>query len=156
MLKWKQLKPLVEAQLADSVRGRLQISIPGSDDYLDDEEHGSRPGWVVFDGEPVALFGGRSERSEEYGKALWALLVYVHCSLDQAISSTNVVVRAFAMLDQRLDPTALASLNAESMHPLQRKFLDLRMFAEGFDTSDFSDTVCSPESSTREILCAAC
>ncbi len=72
----------------------------------------------------------------EFSRALWDSL---SLSIDDALQSDNMIIRAFAMLDSRLGKRRLRALHlADDEHPLVRQFYDLRCEAEGIGTQSIS------------------
>lgn len=64
-----------------------------------------------------------------YYRALWNSL---SLSIDDALRSDEMLIRAFAMLDSRLGKRRLRALHlGDDEHPLVRQFYDLRCEAEG-------------------------
>ena len=64
-----------------------------------------------------------------------ALFEYLNTSLNDALASTQVVVRALAMLDRRLDRRRFEKLQVPpDEHPLVREFYELRGEAEEWAT----------------------
>ncbi len=67
------------------------------------------------------------------------LASYLHLSVDDALRSDEVLIRALAMLDSRLGKRRLRTLHlADDEHPLVRQFYDLRCEAEGIGTQSIS------------------
>lgn len=65
----------------------------------------------------------------EFDDALWQSL---SLSIDDALRSGDVVIRAFAMLDSRLGKRRLRTMHlSDDEHLLVRHFYDLRCEAEG-------------------------
>jgi hypothetical protein len=57
---------------------------------------------------------------------------YGSLSIDEAINSENVIIRAFSMLDRRLGKRKLKELNfTENTHPIIVKFYNIRCSVEG-------------------------
>lgn len=57
---------------------------------------------------------------------------YLSLSIDDAITSDNILIRAFSMLDRRLGKRRISSMTLlASEHPLVRQFYELRVEAEG-------------------------
>jgi hypothetical protein len=62
-----------------------------------------------------------------------SLALYLDHSIDAALHSRNSIVRAVAMVDQRLGKRRLVTIEESSIaHPLVKQFYELRREAEGF------------------------
>ena len=60
------------------------------------------------------------------------LLISLLLSIDEALKSDNIFIRAFAMLDSRLGKRRLRTMHlSDDEHLLVRQFYDLRCEAEG-------------------------
>ncbi len=109
---WNQAIPLVR-----------EIRLVNSDSHYDE------PGSVSpYDQARTILHERDVYERYEMNKAL---LDSLSLSIDDALRSANMLIRAFAMLDSRLGKRRLCTLQLGDEHPLVRQFYDLRCEAEG-------------------------
>jgi hypothetical protein len=108
----------------------------------DEAERQIEKGSIAFDGQYVDVtYGYAAPRGTsfvhqqgiyggwEFTRSLWKSL---SLSIEDALYSENVIIRAFAMLDSRLGKRRLRALHlGDDEHPLVRQFYDLRCEAEG-------------------------
>ena len=155
-MRWSKLKQLVEDRMADSLQRRVEVHNARYRHAHDGEGRG----WITVDKREVAnMCEGRfwvhykdyvrdeahyyAQHEEitamlhelgiltraEFDDALWQSL---SLSIDDALRSGDVVIRAFAMLDSRLGKRRLRTMHlSDDAHPLMRQFYDLRCEAEG-------------------------
>lgn len=121
---WSKLKKTVERLLADSLQGWVEFHITR---YGPGVSYMMNRGWVTFDKQEILssstikwirehfkLTGKwvshdpqiaeqlRREQVYTRDEFLEALGDYVQCSIDDALTSSNPFLRAFAMLDRRV------------------------------------------------------
>ncbi len=154
-MQWSKLKSLVEERFAHSLRKRVGIYTTR---YTQASYFMVR-GWITVDGEEIANFstpdyrdrylwnapeinlrvendertaGAAVEKGEfeqwEFISACWD---FTQSSLEEALLHPNPIVNAFAMLDKRLGKRRLREIEAENLHPLAKKLLEIRLEAEG-------------------------
>ena len=146
-MRWSKLRKLVKDRFAPEVRDRLDINSAA---------YGACTcghAWLTWDGEVIANFctraygnvGGylpdaapRQPGPGElvgYGEfnrqdAYHACWVLVHdLSIEEALSDADPLVKALAIVDARLGRRRLAQLDPETLHPLGRRLLELRLAA---------------------------
>ncbi|MGI8691234.1 MAG: SF0329 family protein [Thermomicrobiales bacterium] len=157
-MRWSKLKQLIEDRMADSLQRRVEVHTTRYRHAHDGEGRG----WITVDKREVANmcewrfwnhyyshvqgeegfythYGEIHARLREQGimhrydfnDALWKSLLL---SIDDALRSDNVLIRAFAMLDSRLGKRRLRTLRlGDAEHPLVRQFYNLRCEAEGIE-----------------------
>lgn len=67
------------------------------------------------------------------GELVMAMEEYLTISIDDALSSPNPLLQAFAMLDRRFGKRRLSAFEQQEKHPLQQKFYQLRCFLDSFN-----------------------
>ncbi|MBA2286125.1 MAG: hypothetical protein H0W02_11615 [Ktedonobacteraceae bacterium] len=88
------------------------------------------PVWYDFSEEVVK----RLEQSEVFSRQQWyeALQTYLSLSIEQALHSSNVLIRAWAMFDRRLGKRRLRSMEFQPTDPpFVKRWYQLRCQAEG-------------------------
>jgi hypothetical protein len=154
---WSKLKKTTESLLADSLRGRIKYHLTR---YGPGESYIMNRGWITFDKREIISFSTIKRDREEYkltGKwwsddpeALERLLKanlftrqeyvaaledYVNLKIEDALQSSDLLVRAFAMFDRRLGKRTLRNMVlGEKEHPLIIKFYRIRCGVEGIAT----------------------
>jgi hypothetical protein len=147
-VRWSKLKSLIEAGIADSLRGRVSINSTA---------YGCCScghAWITLDKEVIANFCTRAHWNRkyydyesrkyvdlalseteknryrnqfvEYGdfsrqdlyRSCWR---YIHdLTIEAALESDDVLVQSLAILDKRLGQRRLMRINPEKLHPLVR------------------------------------
>jgi hypothetical protein len=153
-MKWSKLKESIESKFADTVRGRVCIY---STRYTTGSHFMAR-GWITVDGKEVANFStpdhhnkyglfapdidsrvkdeertkGEAIEKGEFSRYdfMYACWDYLNMNIDNALTSENPIIKAFAMLDSRLGKRRLMSIDSTTLHPLVRRMLDLRLDCE--------------------------
>ncbi len=150
---WTKLKKTAEALLSDALKERIEYHVTrygnGVSDFM-------ARGWVTFDGKEIANFStiGRIRESYELTgewystnqeaidtldkKGMFtrddfvdALEKYVGMQVEDAIQSSNPIIRALAMFDRRLGKRRISTLSlGEDEHPLVVAFYKIRCQAE--------------------------
>lgn len=60
-----------------------------------------------------------------------ALFEYLNMPMDNILSSDNIIIQAFGMLDKRLGKRRLRALDIQGKHPLVKTLYEFRCSAEG-------------------------
>jgi hypothetical protein len=159
-VRWSKLKQLVEARMADSLDGRVELHVARYTQAHD----GDGRAWITIDKREIVNFcdyawmNQRWSRREEYAEVsasgssadamarrsladegvfshylfVRALEDYLNMSIDDAIASQNGIIRAFGFLDQRCGKRRLRLIELEPSTPaFVRELLDLRRAVEG-------------------------
>ncbi|HEY2346920.1 MAG TPA: hypothetical protein VGH80_13765 [Xanthomonadaceae bacterium] len=146
-MRWSKLRSLIEERFTSSLGNRLAI-------------HSAAYGncscghcWITLDKEVIANFCTRAYFNKElyqaaeenpmykhqlvmYGEksrqgAYVSMFDFVHTlSIEQALESEDVLVQALAVVDSRVGKRRLAAINAEKLHPLAFRLLEIRRVAE--------------------------
>jgi hypothetical protein len=131
-MKWSKLKQQIEARFADSVRGRMAIHItrygPGVSSMM-------TRGWLTWDGEEILnlstiewLLGRETFSRFDLTDALES---YLNLSIEDALCSSNTIIRAIAMLDRRVGKRRLQQVVIDATtHPFIMQLYTLRCTAE--------------------------
>jgi hypothetical protein len=161
-MRWSKLKQLVEARMADSLNGRVELHVARYTHAHD----GDGRAWITVDKREIASFCDyrwmilrhrRSAEHERTGESVFsadalairsladegvfshylfvrALKDYLNMSIDDALTSQNAIIRVLGVLDQRCGKRRLRSIALESSAPaFVRELLDLRLSAEGIN-----------------------
>lgn len=152
---WTKLKKVVEAHMADSLQGRIQYHLAR---YGKGVSYFMSRGWITFDKDEIANFSTIKRVRASYTlTGEWyshdnqvltyldkegiftrddfvnALEEYVELQVEDAIRSSNPIIRAVAMFDRRLGKRRLSVLSmTEDEHQLVKTFYKIRCQAEGF------------------------
>lgn len=152
-MRWSKLKQLSEQRMADSLHGSVELHAAR---YTHTHDSAGR-GWVTIDKCDVASFAdlnrsflienSRLQGLYPYAEAMrhlrsqghhslwhfkWSLAAWLSSSIEAALGSDDVVVRAMAMTDRRLGKRRLRKLIVEAdEHPLIRRLYELRCEVEG-------------------------
>jgi hypothetical protein len=151
-MKWSQLRKRIEDLLADSVRKRVQI---GSTAYV---KSGDGRGWISIDGQEILVMTWTNAESwsiaaDQEGRAQFAkardqahannmfsrrewhdaLFDYLSLSIEDILTSDNLLIRAIGILDARLGKRRLKKIDVSQEHKLVQKLYSLRCDAEGLD-----------------------
>jgi hypothetical protein len=142
-MQWSQLKTQVEERFATSVKKKVAI--------FSTRYGNCRCGraWITVDGNEIANFCTRAKANSDAGatprsaqplgygelsrqdayRACWA---FVHeLSIDEALADSDPLVQTLAVLDRRAGKRRLESLEWQTLHPLARALLRVRLIAEG-------------------------
>ena len=147
-MRWSKLRKLVEKRFCDEVKRRVAIksTVYGN--------CSCGHAWVTLDGEVLANFrtraywneiGGQAAENtinkyrdqyvvygegsrQDFYESCWD---YVHkIPIDDALSESDPVVQAFAVIDRRVGKRRLAKIDQDKLHPLAR-----RLFLERMESS---------------------
>ncbi len=151
---WTKLKKVAESFLAESLQGRVRYHLarygPGVSFFM-------RRGWITFDHHQIGNFSTikrireRAARTgdwyseEESVKAkldeeglftrddfVESLEEYIGMQIEDAIRSSNPIIRAIAMFDRRLGKRRLGSISmSDSEHQLVKTAYQIRIRSEG-------------------------
>ncbi|MGE5293954.1 MAG: PcfJ domain-containing protein [Solirubrobacterales bacterium] len=152
-MKWSQLRKRIEDLLADSVRERVQI---GSTAY---GRSSDGRGWISIDGHEILVMTwtnaeswsfprdqeGRAQfaeaRDQAHAKNMFSrrewhesLFDYLSLSMEDILTSGNLLIRAIGMLDARLGKRRLRKIDIAQEHPLVQRLYCLRCDTEGLDS----------------------
>jgi len=147
---WSKLKKMAEAMLADSLRGRVDYHTTR---YGDGSNNLLRRGWITFEGREIASFSniekaqtlekgnaadpvelGETEPAIVFGRddLVAALEEIVGMQVEDALSSSNPLIRGLAMLDRRLGKRRLSAIAIGDGEPeLVKMLYRLQCRAEG-------------------------
>jgi hypothetical protein len=154
---WTRLKKTAESLVADSLQGRIQYHLAR---YGPGVSYVMRRGWIAFDGHQIGNFSTIKRIRERFARTgNWysedepvkarldeegfftrddfvnSLEEYVGLQLEDAVRSTNPIIRAVAMFDRRLGKRRLTSMSiADDEHQLVKISYQIRMQAEGFSS----------------------
>lgn len=104
-------------------------TVAGATDYHDPTQR--KQYYAAYDEAETILHRDGVFGRGESNRILWD---YLSLSIDNAVLSDNVLIRAFAMLDSRLGKRRLRTLHlSDDEHPLVRQFYALRCEAEGIE-----------------------
>ena len=140
---WSKLKRVLDEMQADSVRGRLAIHItrygPGFSTLM-------TRAWLTWDKTAFANFStieawrckhgmtAPASLSAQYGCAdfLDAMVSYVHLPIEEAIISSDPLIKGVALFDRRVGKRRLREMAlTESDPPFMQRCYTLRCTAEG-------------------------
>jgi len=150
-MRWSKLKQLVEERFAPSVSGRVRLFVTR---YKGEDDNAGR--WAIrFDGREVEGLsdlssrwrqeqlqaGGRSadearairmsEGTHDLRQFYRSLEDYLNLSIEDALSSPDVLARSLALLDRRTGKRRLRQVSPTGLHPLEAACLAFRRKAEG-------------------------
>ena len=146
-MQWSKLKSRIKSLIAPEVRDRIDFHLTS---YRESHD-GADKVWITIDGERVFDckhyphewaadraygngLGGNEIRSaladvgihgpKDFG---YAMRAYLDMPVDQALQSSDPLVRAFAIVDRRVGKRTLATLDLSGFdHPLVNAFYKLR------------------------------
>ncbi len=150
---WSKLKKLVQGLLADSLQGRVEHYLtrygPGVSYFM-------ARGWITFDGQEIYNFSTikqirqyhdetgdwwpeRESLEKLHNESIFSrdeyvdsLEEYVLLNINDALSSSNLLVRAFAMFDRRVGKHRLKTTKlSDDELPIVKNFYQIRCKAEG-------------------------
>lgn len=138
-MKWSKLKQQVEALFADEVRGRIELRTTRYSKSHD----GFGRSWITVDGREIVNMSnylrcaddrdadGNPDRFQAgvfTGYDLPdAMREFLTLSIDQALASSNPLVRGLAVLDRRAGTRRLGRIDATKEAILIRELLEIRM-----------------------------
>lgn len=159
---WSKTKKLIEGLMADALQKRVRFNItrygPGVS-YLQNRA------WITFDGKEIlscSTMGWIRENYKITGKLAWdtderteeeltkrgfffrqtfvaALEEYLELPIENAIQSSNVIIRSISMFDRRLGKRRLQSMHfGEDENPLVKTFYEIRCKVDGIHTDSNS------------------
>jgi hypothetical protein len=151
-MKWSKLKKLAENLLADSVKDHLQFHVTT---YGPGVSYIMTRAWVTWDkSEIISMstiewlmklqmfepnsFGSAAIHAVLKEQGIYsrydfyeALEEYVNLPVEDALHSTNDIIKAVSMFDRRLGKRRLLKLSrADIEHPLVKQFFNLRCQSE--------------------------
>jgi hypothetical protein len=150
---WTKLKKTAEALLAEPLNGRIEYHLAN---YGRGVSYFMSRGWITLDGREIANFSTIKRVRESYKMAdEWystdpqtlevldkngiftrddmvnALKNIIGSPIEEALQSTNPIIKAIAMLDRRLGKRRLKALSfGENEHDLVKRFYQIRVQAE--------------------------
>jgi hypothetical protein len=150
---WTKLKKTAEALLAEPLKGRIEYHLAN---YGRGVSYFMSRGWITLDGREIANFSTIKRVRESYKMTdEWystdpqtlevldkngiftrdymvnALKNIIGSPIEEALQSTNPIIKAFAMLDRRLGKRRLKVLSfGENEHDLVKRFYQIRVQAE--------------------------
>lgn len=151
-MQWSRLKKMIESRFCDALAGRIQIHTTR---YTKDEEIGRF--WIAFDGQTIfsahdapgaGSLGWLVKESSEaatpscvYWNRIngryaceYSLKVYLNSSIEEAIETSDPIMRALALLDKRVGKRRLISfVPTEEDAPIVKHFYMLRCAVEGLN-----------------------
>ncbi len=151
---WTKLKKTAEALFADSLKGRIEYHLTR---YGNGISYFMSRGWITLDKEEIANFSTIKRVRESYElTGEWysdkqqaidtldrrgiftrddfvnALEKYVGMQVEDAVQSSNPIIRAIAMFDRRLGKRRIGALSLrEDEYRLVTTFYRIRCQAEG-------------------------
>jgi hypothetical protein len=139
-MQWSKIKKRFEAQLADSLKGRMQVHTA---EYRRNPLHIGR-GWLVMDGHEIVSveapgftlkIGGcqfniplHAHSTQELGRSIGDFLTL---SIEEALASSNPLILGLALLDRRVSKAQLRKLRGRQTGPFVALALAAREYAEG-------------------------
>jgi hypothetical protein len=163
-MRWSKLKQMVESRMADSLDGRVELH---ATTYTKADDAEGR-GWITVDKVEIANFCDYTQRVRlydalgpvytvtEYSEkldSLWSngvlsrldfyasLKELLSLSVEDALTSDNVLIRALSMTDRRLGKRRLRALQADhDDHHLVHILYALRCEVEGIQTPSSAST----------------
>ena len=147
-MQWSKLKSRVKSLVATELRDRIDFHLTS---YRKSHD-GADKVWILIDGERVfdckyyvseretayaffnllrgnqiksALVDAGVHSPQDFGRAMRA---YLDMPVDEALKSSDPIVRAFAIVDRRVGKRTLAKLDlSDCDHALVKAFYDLRL-----------------------------
>lgn len=127
-MRWSQIKKTFEENLTSSLQGRLKVHLTN---YVRLGRMIGR-GWILLDGEEI--FSVRTPPSNDekleypsntmnFGEAIRTLSEQ---SIEECLTSEDVLVRGFALLDKRCGKRTLEKMDVETEHEFVRLMYALR------------------------------
>jgi hypothetical protein len=132
-MRWSRVKKAFESLLAERLKGRLQVHVTEYSKSAFDIGRGH----ISVDGHEfvsvqVPSFYDKHFHFEttvmDFGKAVGA---YVNLPFQQAVASTDPIVRGLTFLDARFGKRSLQSVDPDALHAFARVTYDLRCRFEG-------------------------
>ncbi len=131
MPPWSKIKKQLEEQLADSVRGRVELHATGF-------RRGRKPfrvrAWISFDKKRLTEKTIWNElnvpRRREWN---WWLISdrFSNARIDELLGDLNHIVRSLAILDRRCGKRRLCRMDVSDEHPIVKRFYFIRCYCEG-------------------------
>src|SRR4051794_15502690 len=135
-MSWSQLKKKLEALLAPSLRGPLEIHVT---EYTRKNAFDVGRGWITFDGKEVVSVQIPTFYSDnfrfppgtmDFGQAVHE---YLALPVSAARASSDELLVGFSFLDRRTGKRTLKGVRPESLHPFARILYELRCRVEGLE-----------------------
>ena len=168
MARWSQLKQKIEERFCPALKGRVEPRSTRYPKSAEPWFHGGGRGYITLDGAEIFNMATHShlhqlldlqressatQSRDRYDYAIehmgvegkytqftfyHALDQYLSLSIEKALDSSDVLIRALALIDRRLGKRRFVRLPVpgETEHELVRRFYDLRAQAEGWRRSD--------------------
>ena len=138
-MSWSKLKDRFESLFAESLKNRLRVHVTA---YTRKSPFDVGRGWFTLDGHELVSvqipsyhcnnFQFRIE-TLNFGAAVYE---YLSMPIDQARSSSDELIAAFAYLDRRLGKRSLRVVDRSRLHPFARLLFETRCEAEGIALED--------------------
>ena len=64
----------------------------------------------------------------DFHEACWS---FINLSIEDALTNDNPIINSLAILDSRLGKRRLKEINQDKLHPLVKRILQIRLYAEG-------------------------
>ena len=145
-MQWSKLKKNVESFLCESLKERVELFTTW---YKDGGSPGRACGMILVDKKEV--FTANTNQwialsKEKSSEDLWELGVfeesefrnslkeYLHLSIDDALRSEDIIIRALALVDRRVGKRKLRKIKIlEGEHQIIKFMFNLRCQAEGIE-----------------------
>ena len=136
-MRWSKLKQRIEAGFARELSGRVQFCTTRYRNAHD----GMGRSWITVDGEEIAnmqhLAGEAAcESSDSFEDGVFtaydlpiAMRQFLNMSIDDALASSNPLIRAIAVIDRRLGKRRVQLLDASAENSPVDVLIDLRQAA---------------------------
>ena len=143
-MRWSRLKQITESRFASEARGRVELWITQYR-YRISMLHEERRSWITIDGIEIVNMSRWNERDgirfgfSEHDARRFELGVFEPCdltlacramltlSIDDALASTNPLVRSLAVLDVRCGKRRRRQIDIDRETPLVAACLRIRM-----------------------------
>lgn len=133
-MRWTQLRTALKERLAPCLRDRVALHQAR---YRYTREEVGRV-WIALDGRELMSFdasrvaAGRAAAAGD-DSVLSELEAYLSLTIDGALASSSLLVRALAVCDRRVGKRRLRSLDTTGEHALVRELFAARCACEGLD-----------------------
>jgi hypothetical protein len=132
-MQWSKLKKQLDSRVSHSLKRRIGFH---STRYRGTHDQAGKAS-ITFDNEMIQDFCTINRENKRNTPALgihsqyefyYAVEEYLNLSINEAIASTNPIIRALSILDRRLGKRRLISIRDD--HPLVNKLLIIRILVE--------------------------
>ncbi|MEV5026906.1 SF0329 family protein [Paenibacillus sp. LPE1-1-1.1] len=132
-MQWNKLKKQLDSRVSHSLKRRVvfhSTSYRGTHDQVG-------KAWITFDNEMIQDFCTINRENKRITLATgihnqyefyYAVEEYLGLSINEALASTNPIIRALSILDRRLGKRRLISIRDD--HPIVNKLLIIRILVE--------------------------